>query len=57
MDHPAFDSDRTPHSSYLRIINDDRNSWGMAKAFARNRNILKRIAGQDRQAKVSESRT
>jgi len=31
----------------LRIINDARNSWGMAQAFASNRNILKRIAWQD----------
>jgi hypothetical protein len=47
MDHPGFDSDLTLHSSYLRIINDARNSWGMAQAFASNKNILKRIAWQD----------
>lgn len=47
MDHPKFDSDLTLHSSYLRIINDGRNSWGMAQAFASNRNILRRIAWQD----------
>jgi protein SCO1/2 len=47
MDHPGFDGDTTLHSSYLRIINDGRNSWGMAQAFASNRNILRRIAWQD----------
>ncbi|HYK22420.1 MAG TPA: SCO family protein [Pyrinomonadaceae bacterium] len=47
MDHPGFDGDLTLHSSYLRIINDARNSWGMAQAFATNENILKRIAWQD----------
>jgi protein SCO1/2 len=47
MDHPGFDVDLTLHSSYLRIINDARNSWGMAQAFATNQNILTRIAWQD----------
>ena len=47
MDHPGFDSDLTLHTSYLRIINDARNSWGMAQAFATNANILRRIAWQD----------
>ncbi len=47
MDHPGLDSDLTLHSSYLRIINDNRNSWGMAQAFATNKNILTRIAWQD----------
>jgi len=47
MDHPGFDGDTTLHSSYLRIINDARNSWGMAQAFASNANILRRIAWQD----------
>ena len=47
MDHPGFDADTTLHSSYLRIINDARNSWGMAQAFASNANILRRIAWQD----------
>jgi protein SCO1 len=47
MDHPGFDNDLTLHTSYLRIINDARNSWGMAQAFASNRNILRRIAWQD----------
>jgi protein SCO1/2 len=44
MDHPGFDADLNLHSSYLRIINDARNSWGMAQAFATNQNILTRIA-------------
>jgi hypothetical protein len=47
MDHPGFDTDLTLHTSYLRIINDARNSWGMAQAFASNRNILRRIAWQN----------
>src|SRR5215470_2656450 len=47
MDHPGLDSDLALHSGYLRIINDGRNSWGMAQAFASNRNILRRIAWQD----------
>lgn len=47
MDHPGLDSDLALHSGYLRIINDARNSWGMAQAFASNKNILKRIAWQD----------
>jgi len=47
MDHPGLDSDLALHSGYLRIINDARNSWGMAQAFASNRNILRRIAWQD----------
>jgi protein SCO1 len=47
MDHPGLDSDLTLHSSYLRLINDGRNSWGMAQAFATNENILKRISWQD----------
>ena len=47
MDHPGLDADEALHSGYLRIINDARNSWGMAQAFASNRNILRRIAWQD----------
>jgi len=47
MDHPGLDSDLALHSGYLRIINDARNSWGMAQAFATNKNILTRIAWQD----------
>jgi protein SCO1 len=47
MDHQGLDVDLTLHSSYLRIINDARNSWGMAQAFATQKNILNRIAWQD----------
>ena len=47
MDHPGLDADEALHSGYLRIINDARNSWGMAQAFASNRNILRRISWQD----------
>jgi len=47
MDHPGLDADTALHSGYLRIINDGRNSWGMAQAFATNRNILRRISWQD----------
>jgi len=54
MDHPGFDSDLTLHSSYLRIINDARNSWGMAQAFASNKNILTRIAWQDPEKSYAE---
>jgi len=47
MDHPGLDADESLHSGYLRIINDARNSWGMAQAFASNRNILRRISWHD----------
>jgi protein SCO1/2 len=54
MDHPGLDSDLALHSGYLRIINDARNSWGMAQAFASNKNILKRIEWQDPQKSYAE---
>jgi protein SCO1/2 len=47
MSHPAFDLDASMHAGMLRIINDARNSWGMAQAFATQKNILKRIEWQD----------
>lgn len=47
MGHPGFDLDDAMHAGMLRIINDGRNSWGMAQAFATQKNILKRIAWQD----------
>lgn len=47
MGHPGFDLDDSMHAGMLRIINDARNSWGMAQAFATQKNILKRIAWQD----------
>lgn len=54
MDHPGLDADEALHSGYLRIINDARNSWGMAQAFASNRNILRRISWQDMPKSYSE---
>lgn len=47
MGHPGFDLDDAMHAGMLRIINDGRNSWGMAQAFATQKNILNRIAWQD----------
>ena len=47
MSHPGFDLDDSMHAGMLRIINDGRNSWGMAQAFATQKNILKRIEWQD----------
>jgi protein SCO1/2 len=47
MGHPGFDLDDSMHAGMLRIINDARNSWGMAQAFATQKNILKRIEWQD----------
>ena len=54
MDHPGLDADEALHSGYLRIINDARNSWGMAQAFASNRNILRRISWQDNPKSYAE---
>lgn len=54
MNHPGLDADLALHSGYLRIINDARNSWGMAQAFASNRNIMRRIAWQDPQKSYAE---
>ena len=47
MGHPGFDLDDSLHAGMLRIVNDARNSWGMAQAFATQKNILKRIEWQD----------
>jgi protein SCO1 len=47
MSHPGFDLDDSMHAGMLRIVNDGRNSWGMAQAFATQKNILKRIEWQD----------
>lgn len=47
MGHPGFDADDSMHAGMLRIVNDARNSWGMAQAFATQKNILKRIEWQD----------
>jgi protein SCO1 len=60
MGHPGFDLDDSMHAGMLRIVNDARNSWGMAQAFATQKNILTRIAWQDPPksyaARVVESR-
>lgn len=47
MGHPGFDVDDAMHAGMLRIINDNRNSWGNAQAFATQKNILKRISWHD----------
>jgi protein SCO1/2 len=61
MGHPGFDLDDSMHAGMLRIVNDARNSWGMAQAFATEKNILKRIEWQDNPKsyaqRVIESRT
>ena len=49
MSHPGFDLDDAMHGGMLRILNDGRNSWGMAQAFASNKHILKRIEWHDPQ--------
>lgn len=54
MGHPGFDLDDAMHAGMLRIINDNRNSWGMAQAFATQKNILKRIEWQDPQKSYAE---
>jgi protein SCO1/2 len=61
MGHPGFDLDDSMHAGMLRIVNDARNSWGMAQAFATQKNIVKRIEWQDNPKsyaqRVIESRT
>src|ERR1041384_279070 len=47
MDHPGFDVDLNMHTGWLRILNDARNYWGMAQAFASQKHILKRITWAD----------
>jgi len=54
MGHPLFDLDETMDAGMLRIINDNRNSWGMAQAYASDQNILKRISWQDPQKSYGE---
>ena len=54
MSHPGFDLDDALHGGMLRIINDGRNSWGMAQSFASKKNILKRIAWQDPEKSYAE---
>ncbi len=47
MDQAGFDGDLNMHTGWLRILNDARNYWGMAQAFASQKNILKRITWAD----------
>lgn len=54
MSHPGFDLDDAMHAGMLRILNDNRNSWGMAQAFASDKHILKRIQWQDPQKSYAE---
>ena len=54
MGHPGFDLDESLDVGFLRIINDHRNSWGMAQAYASEGNILKRISWQDPQKSYAE---
>jgi protein SCO1 len=54
MSHPGFDLDDAMHAGMLRILNDNRNSWGMAQAFASDKHILKRISWHDPQKSYSE---
>ena len=54
MSHPGFDLDEAMHAGMLRILNDGRNSWGMAQAFASDKHILKRISWHDPQKSYGE---
>ena len=54
MGHPGFDLDDAMHAGMLRILNDNRNSWGMAQAFASDKHILKRNSWHDPQKSYSE---
>ena len=54
MSHPGFDLDDAMHGGMLRILNDGRNSWGMAQAFASNKHVLKRISWHDPQKTYGE---
>ena len=54
MSHPGFDLDDALHGGMLRIINDGRNSWGMANAFASHKNVMRHIAWQDPEKSYAE---
>jgi protein SCO1 len=54
MSHPGFDLDDALHGGMLRIINDGRNSWGMANAFVSHKNIMRHISWQDPQKTYAE---
>ena len=54
MSHPGMDLDDAMHAGMLRLLNDNRNSWGMAQVFASEKSILKRISWHDRQKSYGE---
>jgi protein SCO1/2 len=54
MSHPGFDLDEAMHAGMLRILNDGRNSWGMAQAFASDKHILERISWHDPQKSYAQ---
>jgi protein SCO1 len=54
MSHPGFDLDEAMHAGMMRILNDNRNSWGMAQVFASDKHILKRISWHDPQKSYGE---
>jgi protein SCO1/2 len=53
MGHPGFDLEDV-HSGMLRIINDNRNSWGMAQGLASQKHILQHISWHDPQKSHAE---
>ena len=54
MNHPGFDLDSAMHAGSLRIVNDNRNTWLMAEAFASQKAILKRISWADPEKSYAE---
>jgi protein SCO1/2 len=54
MGHVGVDLDASMHAGSFRIINDAKNHWGHAQAFASQKNILKRITWADPQKSLEE---
>jgi protein SCO1/2 len=54
MSHPGVDLDDSMHAGMVRLLNDNRNSWGMAQVFASDEHILRRISWHDRQKSYGE---
>ncbi len=54
MGHVGVDLDAAMHAGSFRIINDAKNHWGHAQAFASQKNILKRISWADPQKSLEE---
>ena len=54
MNHPGIDLDFAMHSGTFRIINDAKNYWGHAGAFASQKNIMNRIHWADPQKTYAE---